>query len=50
MNRALVRGARQVADAKSAGNLALSKSATNLAADLAEGIGKVVQKRNKELL
>ena len=48
MNRALVRGARQVADAKSAGNLALSKSATNLAADLAEGIGKVVQKRNKE--
>jgi len=48
MNRALVRGARQVADAKSAGNLALAKSATNLAADLAEGIGKVVQKRNKE--
>ena len=37
-----------MADAKSAGNLALSKSATNLAADLAEGIGKVVQKRNKE--
>ena len=48
MNRALVRGAREVADAKSAGNLALAKSATNLAADLAEGIGKVVQKRNKE--
>ena len=48
MNRALVRGARQVADAKSAGNLALAKSATNLAAELAEGIGKVVQKRNKE--
>ena len=37
-----------MADAKSAGNLALAKSATNLAAELAEGIGKVVQKRNKE--
>ena len=48
MNRALVRGAREVADAESAGNLAVAKSATNIAGFLAEGIGKVVQKRNKE--
>ena len=48
MNRALVRGARQVADAKNKGKLAGAKAATNVAAFLAEGIGKVVQKRNKE--
>ena len=48
MNRALVRGARQVADAKNKGKLAGAKAATNVAGFLAEGIGKVVQKRNKE--
>ena len=48
MNMNLVRGARQVADAEGKRKLIKSKAATNLAGYLAQGISKVVQKRNNE--
>jgi hypothetical protein len=44
----LIYGAGTVAQAKGSKQLAQSKAATGVAAFLAEGIGKVVQKRNKE--
>ena len=51
MNRALVEGAAQVAEAKEqakSGDLMASQAATSVGAYLAEGIGAVVQKRNNE--
>ena len=48
MNRALVAGAREVADAEGKRRLVTSRAATNLAGYLAQGISKVVQKRNNE--
>ena len=47
-NRTLIYGAGTVAQAKGSKQLAQSKAATGVAGFLAEGIGKVVQKRNKE--
>ena len=44
----LIYGAGRVAHSKGSKQLAQSKAATGVAAFLAEGIGKVVQKRNKE--
>ena len=44
----LAKGAGQVAAAKGSGNLAASRAGTGVGAFLAEGIGKVVQKRNRE--
>ena len=44
----LIYGAGTVAQAKGSKQLAQSKAATGVAGFLAEGIGKVVQKRNKE--
>ena len=46
--RDLIYGAGQVAQAKGSKQLAQSKAATGVAGFLAEGIGRVVQKRNKE--
>ena len=46
--RDLIYGAGQVARAKGSKQLAQSKAATGVAGFLAEGIGRVVQKRNKE--
>ena len=48
MNMNLVRGAAQIAKTEGSADLALSKGATETAAFLAQGIGAVVQKRNKE--
>lgn len=51
MNNQLVEGAARVAQAKAsakAGNLMASQAATATAAFLAEGMGKVIQKRNHE--
>ena len=44
----LIYGAGTVAQAKGSKQLAQSKAATGVAGFLAEGIGRVVQKRNKE--
>ena len=43
----LIQGARDVAQAKNTGKLAASEAATKVGAYLAEGIGDLVQKRNK---
>ena len=48
MNMNLVRGAAQIAKTEGSADLALSRGATETAAFLAQGIGAVVQKRNKE--
>ena len=44
----LIQGAAQVAQSKYAGDLASSKAGTKVAAHLAEGLGAVIQDRNKE--
>ena len=44
----LIQGARDVAQAKNTGKLAAAESATKVGAYLAEGIGDLVQKRNKK--
>ena len=48
MNRGLIQGARQVADAENKGRLAGSKAFQEMGEHLSEGIAKVVQKRNNE--
>ena len=48
MNMNLVRGAAQIAKTEGSSDLAISKGATDTAKMLADGIGAVVQKRNKE--
>ena len=44
----LIQGAKDVAQAKNTGRLAASQGATKVGAYLAEGIGDLVQKRNKK--
>ena len=48
MNRGLIQGARQVADAENKGRRAGSKAFQEMGEHLSEGIAKVVQKRNNE--